>query len=117
MIFKTIVVSSFQTNCYIIGCEQTMECAIIDPGDEAEDILNVVKDEKLNCQKIFLTHCHIDHVGAARKVSHETGALIHLHNKEKAILLSLPVQAGLFGLPVPGKIDKKNMSRMVRCTI
>ncbi|MDD4715555.1 MAG: MBL fold metallo-hydrolase [Oscillospiraceae bacterium] len=61
MIIKSLQVGQIGTNCYVIGDEATKEGAIIDPGDEAERILRVVQEARLNIQYILLTHGHFDH--------------------------------------------------------
>ena len=63
MLIKTLEVGFLQTNCYIVTDEDTLECAVIDPGDEAHLIAASV--EKTGCKPcaIFLTHGHYDHTG------------------------------------------------------
>lgn len=107
IILKTLIVSPFKTNCYILGCSRTGACAVIDPGDEAERISKAVADEELSCQKIVLTHCHIDHVGAAGQLSEVTAAAVCLHRNDMPLLRGIAVQAGLFGMPRPAKIRNR----------
>ncbi len=107
MLIETLIVSSFQTNCYIVAAEASTDCAVIDPGDDAARILESLREKNLRCEKIFLTHGHIDHVGAAGEIAVRTGAAVYVHRAEKIVLRSLPVQAGLFGVPVPGRIPQK----------
>jgi len=64
MIIKRIVVGLLETNCYLVADEKTKEAVIIDPGDEAEKILNVIKKENFKPKFILLTHTHPDHIGA-----------------------------------------------------
>ena len=54
MILERLVVGPFASNCYIVGSEIAGEGIIIDPGDEAEQILNKVKDLKLDIKLIVL---------------------------------------------------------------
>src|SRR6266851_1879058 len=58
-----------QENCYLYACPQTLEAAIIDPGDEAERILARIQELKLIPKYIINTHVHIDHIGAIDAVS------------------------------------------------
>jgi glyoxylase-like metal-dependent hydrolase (beta-lactamase superfamily II) len=51
-----------------------MECAVIDPGDESNAILDYLEDNHLKCRVILITHGHYDHVGAVLPVMEETGA-------------------------------------------
>jgi glyoxylase-like metal-dependent hydrolase (beta-lactamase superfamily II) len=62
-------VGPLQTNCCIVFDRETKDAVIIDPGDDAEKIIEAVKKEKLNPFGILLTHDHFDHIGAMRDVS------------------------------------------------
>ena len=57
----TTVVGSLQTNCYLLIDEETESAALIDPGDEAEKLLALVKSEGVTLKYILLTHGHRDH--------------------------------------------------------
>ena len=57
----TTVVGSLQTNCYLLIDEETKLAALIDPGDEAERLLALVKSEGVTRQYILLTHGHREH--------------------------------------------------------
>ncbi|RME43408.1 MAG: MBL fold metallo-hydrolase [Caldilineae bacterium] len=100
MIIEQLVVSPFQANCYLIGCEETRAGAIVDPGDEAPRILRAVERLGLDIRHVLLTHAHIDHIGAAAEVARATGAPLALHRNDLPLL-----KAGggglLFGLPAP----------------
>ena len=79
MLIKTIPVGQLETNCYIVTDEATLSCAVIDPGDESNSILDYLEDNRLHCMAIFLTHGHFDHVGAVEAVAEETGATVYIH--------------------------------------
>ena len=68
-IVACITVGDFQENCYLYACPQTREAVIIDPGDEAEKILNTIKELELLPKYILNTHGHIDHIMAIDAVS------------------------------------------------
>lgn len=82
MLIKTFTVGHLQTNCYIITDENTLECAVIDPGAESGRLLNYIEDNKLKTRYIFLTHGHNDHTMAVEELAAETGAKIYIHNKD-----------------------------------
>ncbi|MBQ2961023.1 MAG: MBL fold metallo-hydrolase [Oscillospiraceae bacterium] len=84
MLVKTLPVGQLETNCYIVSNENTLECVVIDPGDEANRILDYIEDNKLKCVAILLTHGHFDHVGAVDEVSEETGAPVYMHELDDA---------------------------------
>src|SRR6266849_4696161 len=68
-IVACVTVGIFQENCYLYACPQTLEAVIIDPGDEAERILERITELKLIPKYIINTHGHIDHIGAIDAVS------------------------------------------------
>ena len=78
----------YQTNCYIIRRPDSNRCILIDPGYEAEKILDFLQDNHLTLDTILLTHCHFDHVGAVRELAAETDCRVWLHQED----LSLPPQ-------------------------
>lgn len=74
MQIKTIVVGPLQTNCYLFISGK--ELAVIDPGDEAEKILEEINKTETTPKFIILTHRHFDHVGALDEVQKTTGAKV-----------------------------------------
>lgn len=84
MLIKTLPVGQLETNCYVVTNENTLECVVIDPGDESNTILNYLEDNKLKCTAIFLTHGHFDHTGALPAVAAETGAKVYMSKKDDA---------------------------------
>lgn len=82
MLIKTLPVGQLETNCYIVTNEKTLECVVIDPGDESNVILNYLEDNKLKCTAVMLTHGHYDHIGAVRQVLSETGAQFYMNEKD-----------------------------------
>ena len=60
MLIKCLPVGHLMTNCYIVTDETTLECAVIDPGDESNTILYYLEDNHLTCRAILLTHGHYD---------------------------------------------------------
>jgi glyoxylase-like metal-dependent hydrolase (beta-lactamase superfamily II) len=82
MLIKCLPVGQIEANCYIVTDENTLECAIIDPGDESNTIMDYIEDNKLKPVVIMLTHGHYDHTGAAEAVSEETGAPIFINKAD-----------------------------------
>ncbi len=105
LVVKTLAVGPFQSNSYVIKCSETGEGAVIDPGDEDELILEVASREEVDVRYIFLTHAHIDHVGALKPVKDATGARILMHRDDKFLLDGVGAQAVSFGLSVDGGAD------------
>lgn len=96
MIVKGLTVGLFQENCYILGCEETLEGVLIDPGDSARAILQVVQQEGLTITKIINTHAHLDHVMAVDPIRAATGARFYLHQADLPILHDVPNRARLW---------------------
>lgn len=61
MIHK-ITVGPLQTNCYIIYDEKTLQGMVVDPGWEDNQIIDYIEQNNINIEKIYLTHCHFDHI-------------------------------------------------------
>jgi hydroxyacylglutathione hydrolase len=86
----TIPVGMTATNCYIVACPRTRAALLIDPGDEAEVILETIREHALTVSLIALTHAHFDHTGAAEQLRVGTGAPLAAH-VEAVEALSRPV--------------------------
>jgi len=99
VILHTIHVGITQTNCYIVGCEDTGEGVVIDPGGNPKRILKAIKDAGLTIRYVLNTHCHFDHMGANADVVAATGAPLALHPAELPILQARG-GASWFGVPV-----------------
>ena len=84
MLIKTLPVGQLETNCYVVTNEDTLDCVVIDPGDEANTILDYMESNRLHCKAIFLTHGHFDHVGAVDAVAEETGAVVYMNQNDDA---------------------------------
>ena len=82
MLIKTLPVGQLETNCYVVTDEDTLGCAVIDPGDESNTILDYLEDNHLRCLAILLTHGHYDHVGAVEALAEETGATVYMHRAD-----------------------------------
>lgn len=81
-------VGSLGANCYIIYCEETLEGAVIDPGGNAQDIINIIKRDTINIVAIINTHGHADHISANDEVKEYTGAPILIHTDDAKMLTS-----------------------------
>ncbi len=88
MIVERLVVGMFECNCYLVGCEDTKEGIIIDPGGDAPLILDRVGQLGLTIKHIVNTHGHIDHIAANRPVKEATGAEIAIHKDDAEWLVT-----------------------------
>jgi len=94
-------VGPFAENSYFLVDLSTREAIAIDPGDEPDRLMEVVRSRDLKVRYILNTHAHIDHVGAVDALQRATGAPFHLHRDELDLLRAVPAQAAMFGLDAP----------------
>jgi len=109
MIIKKLAVGPIMANCFIVGCRQTHEAAVIDPGDEADRILLALAEAKLTVKQIINTHGHFDHVGANKRMKAATGAPILIHAQDAPMLKMLARSAAAWGMsaedsPAPDRL-------------
>ena len=104
MIHEILPVGPLQCNCSVIGDEVSHEAMVIDPGDDVEDVLEIVRKHNLQVKQIVITHAHIDHVGGAMKLRAATGAPILLNQNDYALLKLLDLQATWIGMASPGEV-------------
>lgn len=114
MKIDTLVVGSFQCNCFILSDESTKEAIIIDPGDEPQEILSLVSAEGLKVVGLVHTHAHLDHMMATKRVKQETLAPTYLHKEDTYLWTNLKMQAEMFNFEVedPTNIDKYLLDEM-----
>ncbi len=98
MIIKTLVVGPIQANCFIVGCDETLEAVVIDPGDEADRISRLLAESSLTAKYIINTHGHIDHVSANKKLHEITSAPIFIHPLDAPMLDQVAASAAAWGL-------------------
>ena len=99
-IVACITVGDFQENCYLYACPQTREAVIIDPGDEAENILSTIKELELLPKYILNTHGHIDHIMAIDAVSEVYPVPLAIHPAD-AYLYTDERMAKMYGHSAP----------------
>tara|TARA_B100001750_G_scaffold140842_1_gene112243 strand:+ start:192 stop:824 length:633 start_codon:yes stop_codon:yes gene_type:complete len=82
MILRILVVGPIMENTYVIGSEDTLDAAIIDPGGDAHRIIAELESLKLNVKYILNTHGHGDHIGAISALKDYTGAQYGIHESD-----------------------------------
>ena len=97
MIIRCVAGGPFLTNCYILGCEETGEGLLVDPGIHVVgDALEEIERFELTVKKILNTHAHVDHASGVDYAKQALGAEFYLHPKEEAVLKAMPQQARRF---------------------
>lgn len=97
MIIESFPVGPLQCNCSIIGCPETKEAAVIDPGGDVDLIVNRLKELGLTVKYLLHTHAHFDHIHGSRALKEKTNAKICLHKGDQWLYDNLEKQCGLFG--------------------
>ena len=100
MIVESQAVGPFMKNGFIIGCEESREAVLIDPGDEVHSLLAFVERQRLAVRHILLTHAHVDHVTGVAAAKKALGVPVYLH-RDDLFLYDHAVESGaMFGLSV-----------------
>jgi glyoxylase-like metal-dependent hydrolase (beta-lactamase superfamily II) len=86
MNYQLVIVGPLETNCYLFFCPETRECAIIDPGAEAEKIFEAISSLSLKPVIILNTHGHVDHTGANLDLKERYQIPIALHPGDLPLL-------------------------------
>lgn len=108
-IFEHLVVGALQCNCYLVGDAGTKQAIVIDPGDQAADILAAADRHGLTLVAAVTTHAHFDHVLAAEEIRRQRGVPFYLHAADRPILDLLEETGRLFmgqELGPPPEVDR-----------
>ncbi len=83
-------VGPIQENAYIVrSSERAGSAVMIDPGEEAERLLDAAVELGTQIEAILITHCHFDHVGAVAPVARATGAPVYCPEMETVVLADI----------------------------
>lgn len=95
-----IPVTALAQNCSLLVSERTGEAAVVDPGGDLEQILEVAAREAATVVKILVTHAHVDHAGAVADLAEQLEVPVEGPHKADAFWIeALPLQSLQFGLP------------------
>jgi hydroxyacylglutathione hydrolase len=94
-----LTVGPFEENCYLVVDESAGRAVLIDPGDEAQRIVRMVRDSGAELDAIWLTHAHIDHIGALAAVKRVWDVPVYLHSADAPLYAAGGRQAAYYGLP------------------
>jgi len=96
------------TNCYIMVNHDTNECIVFDPADEADVLKEIFNSPTFQLKGIFLTHGHIDHIGAALALKEAYNVPIYASKEEnEQVLMKVGVNlSAMFGNPMTIDADE-----------
>lgn len=100
MILEIRAVEPFFKNGFVLGCEETREGVIVDPGDETPALLEAVAKHVLKIRYILLTHAHLDHINGVGTAKKALGAPVGLHKADNFLYEAVVQQGQMFGLRV-----------------
>ena len=81
---RCFTVGPLQENCWIVRREDSDRALVVDPGDEADRLIQAI--EGLTVEAILLTHTHFDHVGAVAALARHTKAPVYCPKLEVPVL-------------------------------
>jgi glyoxylase-like metal-dependent hydrolase (beta-lactamase superfamily II) len=92
----TIPTGAWRQNCYLIKHMQNEELVLIDPGSDADDILEKINKEGAKLKLVLLTHAHHDHVGAVKSICEKFNIHFYVHKDDVKLLKRAPNYAFIF---------------------
>ena len=91
-------VGAFQENSYLVVDPATRRAVLVDPGADAELLIEMVRASGATLDAIWLTHAHIDHIGAVAAIKRVWNVPIHLHPADQPLYDRGAMQAAVYGL-------------------
>lgn len=92
-------VGAFQENSYLVIDDETGDAVMIDPGAEGDRLLEMLDESGATLRAIWLTHAHLDHIGAISAIRRRYPVPVHLHPLDRGVYDSQAVFAEGYGLP------------------
>jgi hydroxyacylglutathione hydrolase len=100
VILEVRAVPPFEKNGFVLGCPDTCEAVLIDPGDEVDALLEAGSRQGLTFKYVLLTHAHLDHITGVGRAKAALDVPVALHRADE-FLYKAAVQQGIaFGFKV-----------------
>lgn len=99
MYVRTITVGAFQENSYLVVDEGSQRAVIVDPGGEGQRLVGEIERSKATLDAIWITHAHVDHVGAIASVKERWNVPVYLHPNDRRLFDAAGRQAEVYGVP------------------
>lgn len=100
MLVRAETVGPFQENCYLLADADTRDAVLIDPGDEGARLIAAVEEGGFTLCALWITHAHIDHVGAIAAVKRRWDVPVFLHPADRPLYDHATDQARHYGLRI-----------------
>ena len=100
MLLDVRAVGPFYKNGFVLGCEDTRDAVLIDPGDEVAELLAAAERQALVIRHILLTHAHVDHITGVAAAKRALNVSIYLHRDDLFLYESVVEMGAMFGLKV-----------------
>ncbi|MUK93585.1 MBL fold metallo-hydrolase [Aliivibrio fischeri] len=98
--YQIIPVTSYEQNCSIVWCDETMKGVVVDPGGDVQLLKQAIETLNVDVVHMVLTHGHLDHVGGTEELAAITNAtIVGPHKEDNFWLQGLPNQSERFGFP------------------
>src|SRR5215471_17127420 len=100
MLMDVRAVGPFYKNGFVLGCEDTRDAVLIDPGDEVGELLAAAESQSLVVRHILLTHAHVDHITGVAAAKRVLKAPVYLHHDDLFLYERVVEMGAMFGLKV-----------------
>ena len=95
-----VTVGPFQENSYLLTDPVSRHGVLVDPGYDAPRIIEMVRAAEATVDAIWLTHAHLDHVGAVAEIKRTWNVAVHLHPDDLVLYRRAAEQAAFYGFPL-----------------
>ncbi len=123
MLIESCAVPPFEKNGYVVASSATGDAIVIDPGDEVEQLIAIVRRMGVTVRYIMLTHSHLDHISGCNEAKAEWDVPLVLH-KDDLFLYERAVQQGIaFGIrmrpqpPIDAWFDQQSQWTFGDCAV
>ena len=99
MIVRTFTVGAFQENCYLLVDDRTNRAVIVDPGSEGNRLVEAIDNSGATLDAIWITHAHVDHVGAIASIKQRWDVPVYLHPLDRRLYEAAGRQAQVYNVP------------------